>query len=189
MPTDDDSIRPYAISIHEAAHAVAMIAFGIRVDSVCIERRELENGVIANGSVEGEEVPASRFAGRGEEIAMPFLIRLLVGVFAAAHVNPHVREDNGHQCDSEEARGIAALAVCGTTIVDGIEVVDPAELARHQPRIKALLEAACLASIRFVEDNWTAIEAVADRLMERKKLSGDEVARIVAKNPPQDDRK
>jgi hypothetical protein len=34
-----------------------------------------------------------------------------------------------------------------------------------------------------VLDNWPAIEAVAVRLMERKKLSGDEVAMIVARIP------
>jgi hypothetical protein len=35
-----------------------------------------------------------------------------------------------------------------------------------------------MASIRFVEDKTPAIETVAERLMERKKLVGDELAMI-----------
>jgi hypothetical protein len=193
MPTDDDSIALYRISIHEAAHAVAMVAFGIGLNWVCIEPQELANGDIAEGTTDGEIIRVTRYAGKGEEIAMPFLIHLLVSRVAEGIVNPHVSEDGRHQHDVQVARGLATLAVCGsTTIVDGVEVVnliEPAELARDQPRIQALLEAACWASLRFVQDNWTAIEAVADRLMERRKISGDEVATIVAKISTQDDRK
>ena len=176
--TIDDSARLYATAIHEAGHAVAAIALGLGLESVCIEPQEIEDGVMTAGVA---ELPVTTIAGRGEQSAMPLLITLLAGGFATAVVNPCAHREKGYARDHEYARAMAAIAVCTPPETgDWCSELGLEELERNRPRAISLLEAACSATVRFVEDNWHAIEAVADRLFERKKLTGAEVAMIEA---------
>jgi ATP-dependent Zn protease len=179
-----DPNNPRYVATHEAGHAVSAIVLDLDLKSVDIKRRRLPEG-ISLGLTDTRKVGLDEVAGKGEEVALPLLIQLLTGSSAESMVNPHLHELDGHIKDLEDARRIAVAAICElTTRPDGLMEVTREEQQRHRPRLEALFESAASAAERLVREHWSAIETVTSLLIERKQLSGDEVAAIVNSHRP-----
>jgi hypothetical protein len=174
-----DPDAPKYIATHEAGHAVSAIVLGLNLKSVDIKRRILGVG-ISVGFTDTGRLGIDDVAGKGEDAALPHLIHTLTGPLAESMVNPFAYEFGGHEMDREDARHIAAAAICEiTTMPDGSMGVTADERRRHGPRLDALFDAAASAAYELVVEHWLAIQMVAALLVERKQLSGAEVAAIV----------
>jgi hypothetical protein len=169
------------IAIHEAAHAVSAVHFGLGLQSVDIKRRQLPDGVLSVGYTRCP-VPVVH----GESEAMPWMIHILVASLAESAFNPH-REalNSGSRDDQESARRIAVVALCPSTIRgDGKVEITPDVIAEHEGGIQAFWSAAVQASAEFADRFMPAICAVADALLAHRELSHDQVAAIVREHQP-----
>jgi hypothetical protein len=169
------------IATHEAGHAVSAIVLGIPLERVDIIPRQSENKPLSVGFTKIRPVDVRDIAGRGEKVAMPHLVRHFTGSFAELAVNPLALECGGDAPDREQAELIAKVAIC-ESIVDesGILRVSAEEVGRTEERWSMLLFAARVLAKDLVDANRGKIAAVANALLERKELTGDEVASIVA---------
>ena len=72
-PADDgpDFLRDDSIAIHEAAHAVAMVALGLELRSVDIRQRRTSTGDLARGTTEMSVTDVNAFIGCGERPDFP----------------------------------------------------------------------------------------------------------------------
>jgi hypothetical protein len=178
---DPDEIRHTAV--HEAAHAVAAVVHGTRLHSVDLRRRTMP-AFNSLGYTRTEPVTVGDIAGKGGEVAMPLLVQLLAGPFAEAGVNPAsggIGVGPGRD-DMAEARRVAVVALCDPGRIqagEGRSIVAPDEMERLRPRFRKLMDDAVAATARFAEEYRDAIDQVAGLLVDRRELTGDEVAAIV----------
>jgi hypothetical protein len=182
-PDRYDPDDPRYIAMHEAGHAVAAVVVGWELRSVDIKRCRLPDGTTSVGFTDTKSVNATEVMGKGEEAAMPHLIQCLAGPLAEMQVNDRFLEYDAHRDDRENARKIACFAVCNAIETErGLEIPTE-EQERNKGRIDALISSATEAAARLVNGHVRAITRVAELLTERKKLSGKEVAAIVAEHP------
>jgi ATP-dependent Zn protease len=172
---------PLYIATHEAGHAVAAVVLGLPLRAVDIRKRNLPDGRISVGFTDGEVCTN----GQDEDEAMPHLIACYAGCCAEGVVNPRVLEGGSYTNDWKDARTIAVSAVCPVTDRgDGYVEISMEVQKQNAERINELLGAAAKASMELVELHLPAIKRVAKLLLERKQLTGDEVAKVVRENPP-----
>jgi hypothetical protein len=167
------------IATHEAGHAVAAVVLGSRLKSIDLKQRRLPDGRISVGFTDSQ-VDAADVAGKGEAAAMPYLIQTFAGPFAERTINHQLDascESGGG--DKEVARRIAAVAVCEAVYNDNQMVIPTEEQERNRDRIGKLIEDACEAAMHFVNEHVGTIIEVAEALIEKRELTGDEVAAIV----------
>ncbi len=175
------------IAVHEAGHAVAAVVFGVDLKAVDIKRRPFGNGSVSMGYTDCPGVTDSDVAGQSDDIVASHMIRYLAGPFAEAQINPKVHEYDGHRLDAEQAHTIAVMATCNLPEHsenfkghDEITLeVSPDEIERNRHRIDSLMNLACNRAIAFVEQHWRVISAIADLLVKRRFLTGEEVAIVV----------
>ena len=110
---------------------------------------------------------------------MPHLVHSFAGPLAEANVNHRVHEFNSHHDDVEGAKQLAAYSICEIVETEDGMQITMAELKSNEARLSELLDLATKAATKLVCDHWASIAKVADLLIERKQLSGDEVAAIV----------
>jgi ATP-dependent Zn protease len=167
------------IAVHEAGHAVAAVVYGLTIHGVDIRRRRLPDGMVSMGFTQCP-VDAQDVAGKGEAAAKPYVVQVLAGPIAEATINPDYFRCKGSDAhDRESARMIATIAVCEAVHRDGRVGITPEEQERNQDRIGKFLKEACEEVGNFVHQNTQTIVEVANALIERESLTGDEVAAIV----------
>ena len=169
------------VATHEAGHAVSAVVLGLPLKSVDLERRRLPGGVYSLGYTDlGTTTAVRDLVGMTEEALMPMVIQIMAGQMAESVVNPLCLTCDGHRRDLEDARQRVAIALCKhTTRWDGRCEITGEEMQRNMPRLQGLFDRAGSETARLVKDNRQAIERVAELLLERKKLTGAEVAAIV----------
>jgi hypothetical protein len=173
------------IAMHEAGHAVSAIVLGYNLKSVDLNERMLPNGQVSVGFTDSGKVQVDEVRGKGEAAALPHMIQCVTGPIAESMVNPGFMEYGGHRDDFENARRVAAVALCNAIENAGRMENSSEELKRVETRLDALCEAAVKDAFRLVEDYVVAIVRVTELLAARKYLSGDEVAAIVHELCPQ----
>jgi hypothetical protein len=174
------------ITVHEAGHAVMTVLLGLQLISVDIKRRRMNDGRISVGWTNTGRIRCDELDGKGEVVAMPRLMQCVAGPLAEMLLNDRAIKDGSEQGDFATARLIAAVAICGTQAnADGHPEVRSNEFERHSDRIKAAYESAITEADRLIVANRRAILSVAEALMERHELKGDEVRAIVKQHPPQ----
>jgi hypothetical protein len=108
---------------------------------------------------------------------MPLLVRFMAGVAAERHLNPDVSYEKS--MDWKEAHRWAAMALCDFVIVEGCAEVSEEEVERNREAIQQVLEDARDEAERLVGENLDAVRRVAEFLLRRGRVSGDEVAEVV----------
>jgi hypothetical protein len=174
--------NPWYAAVHEAGHAVAVIVHGSGLKSVEVKRDCLPGGLISLGLTDSYIPTDQEIHGKGEAVALPYLICQLAGPFSEARVHlqmVNITLAGGDQQDRENAQCIARLAVReGPWTGDKIPI-SPEEITRNHDRIEGLLNSAQKATFLFVEQYQRSIHAVALALNERYRLTDDEVREIV----------
>jgi cell division protease FtsH len=175
---DPNDIR--YVAIHEAGHAVSAVVLGFNLKSVEIRRRRMPSGQWSLGFTDTGSVVNLEVAGKGEEFVKSYLIQEFSGPMAELQVNDRAAESSALADDLEGARRIAVLAICEASDKgDGTFEINPNEMARNEARLNSLIRNALEATNLLIKDHWSAICRVADLLVTRKVLTGDEVATIV----------
>jgi hypothetical protein len=168
---------------HEAGHAVIAVVLGLELESVDIRERTLPDGTISTGYTKSP-VPVASIT--GEEAAFPFMVQTFAGPLAEAKVNPFALDFGSHLDDLRGAHKIAVVALCQSVEIENHQrKIEPAEVAKKQPQITALMAKASDEAGRLVELHMPAITETASALQQRKFLRGDKVAAIVSSNPPE----
>lgn len=184
VPATDASYDPNDIryiATHEAGHAVASVVLGLNLISTDIKRRPVQGGT----SLGYTRCPHLIERQSGEKV-IPALIQTFAGPLAEIAVNPDAYGSGADRMDRAEALQAAKIAVCiPTQRPDGNWEISPAEQARSSPEIDALILKGLEGAACIVNDHAFAIVAVADALLRKISLTGDEVAAIVQANPPQ----
>jgi hypothetical protein len=171
---------PRFTAFHEAGHAVSAIVLGFPLEYVHIKENIMDDGTTSTGFTRTPPVGAEEVDGKGEGAAMPHMIQCFTGPFAEALVNDRMREYSPWSGDKEQARTCAAVAVCGLVETGkGYAEVPVERMQQHKARLDALVSAAAKAASKLVNENTSAIAAVAEALFERKELTGDEVVEIM----------
>ena len=152
---------------HEAGHAVAASVLGDSLVSVDIHRRRYGDGY----SFGYTNAPIRMRKGDIEQ-AKRLIIQALAGPMAETMVNLHVEEDEVDADDRQVALLIAAAAI-------GLE-----EQEARSEEIRDLVRACVKPTADFLNSHRDAVEAVAGALLARRSLTAEDVARIVAANPP-----
>lgn len=122
--------------------------------------------------------------GQGETAVMPYLVTFFAGSIAEKRVNPDAVIETGPHSDGAIIQKYAAGAVCAPARVGGKVLIKGEDVQQNIARITACMKAGMKLAEAFVEQNKSAIDAVAAALLKRKTLTGTEVAEIVAANPP-----
>src|SRR4029453_5933725 len=137
-----DETERSAFAYHEAGHAVLNLEGGISVDSIRIEDDHAVNDTSGLDAAELQALPREEY----RRLAEPYLIALLAGIHAERrHTSRGV---DGGSMDREDA-GYLALDM----------VPDGETLQGYLDRMDATARAA-------VDEHWSAIDAVARRLLE-----------------------
>jgi hypothetical protein len=176
----DDQNAPLYIATHEAAHAVAAVLLGLRLRSVDIKTLPLDRDHVSAGFTDTGEIVRSEIAGKGEAAVKAELITSLVGPLAELRVNPRFY-DYKHVAsfDFQKANELARLAVVDPTQTDEEGYALAEERERTEPLARALYDSAFTAAAKLVEAHYPIISKVAQLLMARRELSGEEVRAVV----------
>jgi ATP-dependent Zn protease len=202
----DESCEPTdirATAYHEAGHAVAATILGTGLVSVDIK-----------GHSDLETMPLSQLfsmtaqAKRGylgftrylsDEDALdqqrrilkdPDLCRRLIivasaGPSAEAAVLRDDEKQGGYEEDTDRIYGLAAIACCGGELLASGRIESRmSESGKEFSDINALMDECFWRTEIFLKEHWAAVKAVAMALLERKSLTGAEVAKIVEANSP-----
>jgi hypothetical protein len=172
------------IAMHEAGHAVSAIVLGYKLKSVDIKNRRSPNGRLSGGFADSGKVNINDVRGKGEVAALPHIVQCLTGPLAESMVNPVFVDYGAHLDDFESARRVAAVALCDAIEKSDRMEITSNELKRMETEVNSLFSAATDDAGRLVNDHSEAIVRVAELLVERKHLSGDEVAAIVEEFRP-----
>ena len=109
----------------------------------------------------------------------------MTGEAAEERVNPHGGENAGRRKDAEDATRIVTIAICeAVRRADGDWEITREEITLRAPQGQALLDRAWRSAREIIAENWAAVEEVAARLLERGRLTGEEVAAIDARRRP-----
>jgi hypothetical protein len=164
----------YDVAVHEAAHAVACVKFGLPMKYVTIRQRRYETGV-SQGHVY-TEIRWGELLGKGESAVTPWLIQALAGVAteSVASSGPVDMLKSGEK-DVDSAAVLAACALYDGPMPESDALTFPVNPALVRP----VLERATDLALDFVRENWKAIDRVARKLAFRKELTSDEVRAIV----------
>jgi hypothetical protein len=164
--------------MHEAGHAVAAVLLGIELKGVDVNRRDYGNGRTALGFTDAP-VPNAAIAGQGA-VAMPYIIQALAGPIAESAVNPHIDQLSGFdENDRRQAIEITRTAICAKKRLDGNWQVDPVDVELNRGPMERLIRDAHFAAWDLVDTHAETIRDVAKALVQHRRLTGDEVARIV----------
>jgi ATP-dependent Zn protease len=171
---------PRFVAFHEAGHAVSAVILGFNLKSVDVKQRKLPGRGVSLGFTDSGRIHVDEVDGKCEAAAMRYLIQCMSGPSAESLVNKDAFRFGAHLDDLASVHRVAAAAICGTTTrPDGRREVTSEAGVLHKGRINALLSAADEAATRMIEEHVPAITRVAELLMERQSLTGDEVRAIV----------
>jgi ATP-dependent Zn protease len=167
------------VAVHEAGHAVAAVVLGLELRKVDIKRRRMPDGTRSLGFTDTPPVDIDEVLGKGPA-SISQMICGIAGPVAELLWNPALLEDGGATGDFADARICAVASFCEPSYGDREEMIfSPEQQEKHAAKISALAEDAIEGAYRLVEKNLKAIVEVANLLIIRKELSGDEVAAIV----------
>jgi ATP-dependent Zn protease len=151
-----------ATAIHEAGHAVVALHFGHVIHTITIKRDGDILGSVTGPGLWGYEGGA----GERKSIAKEQVIHSYAGLEAERLFFPEADADNAH---NDELQAFDLLRVCPPR---GCRIIgDEAYLAR--------LEALRREARRLVKRFRPQLEIVADALMERETLSGEQLAELL----------
>lgn len=179
--TSDGGFAARCNAYHEAGHAVAAIVHGFKVIAVDIRPVSVPGLGETLGSAELALPSPSEFLGKGEDVVMPLLIVLLVGVFAEQRLNAKAGLDIGHaQSDGQRAMQYAAGAICKPITRNGSLVTPGEEVQRQMPLILECFEKARIRAQEFANSHGAAIDSVGEMLANSGVLTPREVEQLVA---------
>jgi hypothetical protein len=170
------------LAMHEAGHAVAAIVLGIKLVRASIENTRLPSGILLQGFTETDGPRPEDIREGGEAVAMPLMVQLFAGPMAEIRLHDELGTSFPKGIDSHDQRNIwafAMLAVCECTAKDGDQVITEEEKLRKKPLIDELYKKAGESAIQLVRSHLDEIKAVADSLIAKRTLTGDEVTSII----------
>lgn len=139
---------------HEAGHAVAHYARGIPMVSASIVKKGSSLGRLITESPE-----RFRYREHSDEILFALLVGLLAGIKAAERLTDRPVESDSPNTDPE---------VYGSDYHQAMYLA--LALARPSAGVEDVFERAGMEAARLIGTNWAAVEAVAERLLERNTL-------------------
>jgi len=175
--TAEDRLR--AVAYHEAGHAVAALRFGVDIEKVTIEPGTVEGGSCSDGEQES------------------YIGLVKIGLEMTMDIDRYDTEDFArlqqyciiNLCSRPAEAGFWGRNNNFAGWVDRDHVLDVIKGVFGSSDNGGPLDRAVKAFYRYqaaeaellIERNWHAVEAVAEALMERKTLTGDEVRAVVLK--------
>lgn len=173
------------IAHHEAGHAVSAVVLGFPLRTVDIKRRPMPGGQVSMGFTDTGPVGIKEVAGKGEAAARRLIVQCMTGPLAEMEVNPRLLEEGGDRQDRADAMRTATVAMCVPQDRGGGRMeISSAEQVRNKDRINALVMSSLQEAAELVATHWPAIHRVADLLIRRQSLTGDEVTEVVRTAPP-----
>jgi hypothetical protein len=166
-----------AIAYHEAGHAVVGTAVGLHLEYVTIARVGLSLGHAHFGYINDVA-----HVGKGLKAVMPYLAQLLAGVVAERMVRPEAEfvpcMDEG--TDYGNAFRFAIRALHEGPASEGSEI----KTDLTDPKFMSAMNAGLQEAVRLVHAYREAITEVAQQLLKKTELTGDEIRAIVRKHEP-----
>jgi hypothetical protein len=135
---------------------------------------------VSGGKTNTGRIDAGEIHREGKAAALPWMVQALAGPFAERKINDQAFEYEVHRQDHDDALRIAAIATCKMTKKpNGDMWVPPEVIERNTDRIEVLRMRALKLACDLVERHFAAIEAVANLLLTKRELTGEQVAAIV----------
>jgi cell division protease FtsH len=169
-------------AVHEAGHTVAQVALGAAVDSVSIVERGDSGGATVVGGLGG--VPT-------RDQIEDYVVALLSGRAAEQVILGSASTGAGGSTGSDLARAAMMIASIHASYGLGDSLqwrsppADAGRLANLDPTLRAQIDVDLkrlfARAMKLVESHRPAIEAIAERLLKVRYLSGDDIQRVVAK--------
>lgn len=156
------ALRRYPAAVHEAGHAVAVVICGLNLTGVNITQVRKGNGQIQYGEC----------AYNGNNVLRRIVIAY-AGPIAHAKAYPFLLGRHGGKGDhahAEEYLDAVYLAVRGRT--DGLTKNQLRKWCKHEAR-------------NLVSEHWDSIRNVADALLAREAMTGEEVKASMVLTPEQ----
>ena len=162
LPTEKE------IAYHEAAHAVACVVQDLSMKEVTIEPGKIEGclGHITHHSPEGYDFRGSRARGQ-KKVARQMVIVCYAGFEAQQRLNPSASDEHS-QIDVNDA----------SSLLNDYHVYNVKKFEENNNYIYDFIDKLRDEARRLVKREWSAIEAVASRLLEKRTLSELEVKSI-----------
>jgi hypothetical protein len=168
----------FHIATHEAGHAVAADVLGRKIDSVSIGRqRHEQDGTEIFGQVRITARSSKPDVKANPRLAIPIIVQSFAGYVAEKRVNsgPH------HAGTDFDRVDLLLVRSCCRTVDQDDGTFNPVRgeyLRNHD--LMSKLRSSCFAfTEELIEHHWKAIEAIAAALIDRTKLTGDEIRAIV----------
>ena len=146
----------------------------------------MPDGSLSLGYTDSGKLDPALIMGKGEEVAMPYMVRAMAGPLAEAGFDESSWDHDGKQGDLGWASNLAAMSLLEPfTIPRGGQFrLDPEACKRVEPQVRQMMANAADKAAEIVNAHKDAIAMVAHALLERTSLTGEEVAEIMASNPP-----
>lgn len=166
------------IAVHEAGHAVVATLLLRPPLYIDIKRREVQGGVSA-GVTNGGVVRNEDVAGKGRDAVLPILTMCMAGVAAERDVNPDATLEGS--MDWRDAWRFAVMAMCDHVIKpDGVTAhISEHEQQAKEPALRQALADAVRQAEALVAEHRVAVRRVAELLLRRGRVTGDEIAAVV----------
>jgi hypothetical protein len=154
-------------AIHEAGHAVAAVAFHLGLQYVSIGDQRLSDGTHIGGDYKWAGVTQREVIGLGRG-SIPLIALCLSGPVAEMKINPDALHPGVLTCDARQGFTFAGLATMQ---------FDPATggVDARNPLVQDMYRKGWDRAKSFVEERWATIEALADQLQVRRRMTGKEV--------------
>jgi len=164
--------------MHEAGHAVVAFVLGMSLKYVSIERQKV-GGMISLGYTSAPiPIPNGDIS---PETTVGWIAQALAGVAAESMINPEASSEGGSDNDFQSARRIAAFCICNRTVGEHNQIlIEPEEINRCRERIDEVMKEGLSLALTLVTKHERAIRRTCNNLMKKSRLTGKQVAKIVA---------
>lgn len=149
---------------HEAGHAVAAVVQGLEVQRATIAADHEEWGCVEVAPVEDDFSPEWDPPEKVKEVLEPRLVTLLAGRVAEELRAGGVALSETDESDWGDRQAVVEFADC---------------LAGGPEQTQTLVDSLIERARELLIENWPAVAAVAQALLERETLSGEEVAAAI----------
>lgn len=178
-------------AVHEAGHAIIAIEFGKRIMEAQVTREILVDATEFDGGYVRIERPDGEIYLRSKSQVL-LVIKHLLGGLAAEDVFFNERNDGGAS-DLREATFWAARMWLSTGQQDTLTFLAPAEMdpvlaalkgrPDIQKRVETVLQECMAAAKAIIARRRADVRKLADALIERGRLSGNEINALLAPRP------
>jgi ATP-dependent Zn protease len=151
---------------------------GFDVKYCDVRPRQIPGGY-SDGITHGGNVRNEAIIGKGREVVFPLLVSYMAGVAAESLAGDADAMSRSRTVDLQNAWQFAVMAMCEIVVVGERGTVTPAEQEAKEPLLRAALEDAKSEAVRLVRENFEAVNRIAETLLRRRRIPGDEIVSLI----------